>query len=85
MIKKLILIPLLLVAACSKNDISKTLEQQVPDQCLRRELFNECMKSLPAGPVATHYNDWDDVVSECRAYAWSASVRYDSVIKKECQ
>ena len=73
---------LFILAACQPKQI---LDPNIPDQCLRRELFNECMKSLPSGPVATHYNDWDDVVSECRAYAWSVSVRLQSVVKKECQ
>lgn len=82
--KKLFLIATLLLTACS-DKVTVIKESQVPDQCLRRELFNECMKALPAGPVATHYNDWDDVVSECKAYAWGVSIRYESVIKKECQ
>ena len=81
--KKWVILLALLLTACNETKIIK--ENQVNDQCLRRELFNECMKSLPAGPVSTHYNDWDDVVSECKAYAWSVSMRYESVIKKECQ
>ena len=81
--KKLILVSALLLVACDSKVVDK--DPQISDQCLRRELFNECMKLLPAGPVATHYNDWDDVVSECRGYAWSTSVRFRSVIKKECQ
>lgn len=81
--KKLLFLSVLLLTACNETKIIK--ENQVPDQCLRRELFNECMKSLPAGPVATQYNDWDDVVSECRNYAWGVSMRYESVVKKECQ
>ncbi len=80
--KYLILIPLLLIAACHPREV---IDPNIPDQCLRRELFNECMKSLPAGPIATYYNDWDDVVSECRGYAWTASVRLQSQVKKECQ
>ena len=83
--KKTIVFLVLLLSACKDGHLDKIVEKQVPDQCLRRELFNECMKLLPGGPVATHYNDWDDVVSECRSYAWSVSVRYESVIKKECQ
>ena len=81
--KKLILVSALLLVACDSEVVVK--DPQISDQCLRRELFNECMKSLPAGPVATHYNDWDDVVSECKSYAWSTSVRLQSVIKKECR
>ena len=81
--KLLIIMSLLLLTAC--NEVKEITERNIPDQCLRRELFNECMKLLPGGPIATHYNDWDDVVSECRTYAWSVSHRLQSVIKKECQ
>lgn len=80
--KKLIILLVLLLPACHPREI---VDPNIPDQCLRRELFNECMKLLPGGPIATHYNDWDDVVSECRSYAWSVSVRLQSQVKKECQ
>ena len=80
-----ILLSLLFVLALAACEPREIVDPNIADQCLRRELFNECMKSLPAGPIATHYNDWDDVVSECRGYAWSVSVRPKSVIKKECQ
>ena len=40
-------------------------DRRVPDQELRRRLFFECLKSAPAGPQSTKYNDWDEVVSEC--------------------
>lgn len=81
--KRLAIVLVLLLAACERTEIVR--EPIVSDQCLRRELFNECMKSLPAGPISTQYNDWDDVVSECRSYAWSVSTRLESMIKKECR
>lgn len=56
-----------------------------PDQCLRRELFKECMAALPAGPVATKYNDWDEVVQECDSGAYYKSLRAPAVIKPECR
>lgn len=31
----------------------------------RIELFQQCMDGLPAGPEATKYNDWDEVVLAC--------------------
>lgn len=80
--KKLIILLVLFLVACHPREI---VDPNIPDQCLRRELFTECMKLLPGGPIATHYNDWDDVVSECRSYAWSVSVRLQSQVKKECQ
>lgn len=32
---------------------------------LRQEIFFRCLSALPAGPQATKYNDWDEVVNEC--------------------
>lgn len=40
------------------------------DQNLRREIFKECMRLLPAGPQKTMYNDWAEVVSECESVAY---------------
>lgn len=36
---------------------------------MRQELFFKCMEKLPAGPVATQYNDWAEVVEECGTQA----------------
>jgi hypothetical protein len=55
------------------------------DQCLRRQLFAECMKMLPAGPAQTHYNDWSDVVEECGSQAYYQSIRRLSNIPVECR
>jgi hypothetical protein len=77
--KKLILLSVLLLAACSKDD------KPLANQCLRRELFNECMKMLPAGPVATKYNDWDEVVAECGSQAYYMSHRKESTIPPGCR
>lgn len=51
------------------------------DQSIRRELFNECMAALPAGPESTVYNDWAEVVSKCDDYAYWTSRR----CVKNCQ
>ena len=56
-----------------------------PDQCLRADLFQQCLKSLPAGPGSTKYNDWDEVVKECEAAAYRQSLRNLIVIKPECK
>lgn len=82
---KILLSLLFALALVGCKEVKEITEKNMPDQCLRRELFNECMKALPGGPIASHYNDWDEVVSECRTYAWSVSHRLQSVIKKECQ
>ena len=56
-----------------------------PDQCMRREIFMQCMNALPAGPTATMYNDWDEVVQQCDSVAHYQSLRRKSQIKPECQ
>lgn len=56
-----------------------------PDQCLRAELFQSCLKSVPAGPNETKYNDWNEVVRECQYASYYQSLRKLSAIKQECQ
>ena len=82
--KKMLLIMPLLLMACSKDD-TQFVDARVPNQCLRREIFNECMKILPSGPVSTKYNDWDEVVSECGNQAYYMSHRIKSTIPPECR
>ncbi len=57
------------LAGCGIND-----EYGVLDEKARQELFFKCMEKLPAGPVATQYNDWSEVVEECgnqaRSMTW---------------
>ena len=64
---------------------SDTSELATVDQCMRAQLFQQCMKSLPAGPIATHYNDWDEVVDECQKASKYMSVRKRKNIKEECR
>ena len=64
-----------------KNDKDKI----VVDQCLRQQLFKECMECLPAGPQSTKYNDWAEVVNECRTTAYYHSMRKASQVKPECR
>ncbi len=59
-------------------------ESTGPDQCLRREIFQQCMKSLPAGPQATKYNDWDEVVGKCETVAYYQSLKKKTQIAAEC-
>jgi hypothetical protein len=56
-----------------------------PDQCLRREIFMQCLGTVPKGPDSTKYNDWDEVVSECENAAYYQSKRQRSRIKEECR
>ena len=55
------------------------------DQCLRREIFTNCLTNLPAGPAATKYNDWDEVVSSCENVAYYQALRKKELIKLECR
>lgn len=57
------------------------------DQCLRTEIFKQCMSSLPKGPtnLTAAGNDWDEVVDSCaRAANWQ-SMRLTTQIKPECR
>ena len=55
------------------------------DQCLRAKLFEQCLKALPAGPQATKYNDWDEVVHQCELASYRHSFRKMRYIKQECR
>lgn len=81
--KWILLLPLLLVA-CTKEE-PKLVEERRVNQCLKRELFVECMKVLPSGPQRTGTsNDWDEVVDSCTSYAVHTSVRNISQIPVGC-
>lgn len=56
-----------------------------PDQCMRAELFSACMHALPAGPMSSQYNDWDEVVTACESAAYRQSLRSAQHIKPECR
>lgn len=77
-----ILVAAIAVAGCDAGPIAPA---PVVDQCMRAELFQSCMKSLPAGPVATQYNDWDEVVDSCSSAAYYQALRRREHIKPECQ
>jgi hypothetical protein len=74
------LLILLVLSGCKVVD-----ELSGIDQCMRREIFQQCLKALPAGPQATKYNDWDEVVASCESAAYYQSKRKMSVIKEECR
>ena len=58
-----------------------------PDQCLRQEIFKQCMASLPKGPqsLTAAGNDWDEVVESCDSSAYLQSIRRKETIKPECK
>jgi len=90
-LKYVILLLAITLTACGKNASDTTAyafdpeDVIVVDSCLHRELFNECMKALPAGPVATKYNDWDEVVKECRHGARYMAKRARRHVSPECE
>lgn len=84
--KYLIIIAALLLAGCNEEAVRIVEQDQIiNDQCLRREILKECMTATPAGPVATKYNDWDEVVAQCRNEAYYSSKRKRRVVKPECE
>jgi len=76
----LLLASVAMLAACTETS---TITE--PDQCIRAEQFQQCLASVPAGPTSTQYNDWSEVVSECRNTAYYQSLRDPSAIKPECR
>lgn len=71
---------ILALTACDMTPIN------APDQCLRAELFKQCMSILPKGPEhVVNSNDWDEVVNSCESVAYYQSVRAYSAIKQECR
>lgn len=80
-------LPLLAVAlalsAC--GDGKPYVPSTQPDQCLRPELFRACLSALPAGPQATQYNDWDEVVEKCEQSSYYQSMRRIETINPECR
>lgn len=55
------------------------------DQCLRREIFQQCLAAVPPGPAAPKYNDWAEVIDECETAAFRQSYREVKHIKPECR
>lgn len=76
---------LLLASAALLTACSEKAPTTEPDQCIRAEQFQQCLASVPAGPTSTHYNDWSEVVSECRNTAYYQSLRDPAAIKPECR
>ena len=73
----------LLLSACGPS-IKDNPDIFITDYCKREELFQSCMKSLPAGPIATHYNDWNEVVEACGNQAYYGAQRKRKHVTEEC-
>lgn len=62
----------LIFTACGQETLPT--EVKYLDQCKRAELFQACLTALPAGPQATQYNDWSEVVEACAGQAYRSSI-----------
>lgn len=71
--------------ACNDQSAKKQETGSDIDQCLRREIFVECMQNIPKGPIESYSNDWDEVISECAEFARRSSFRKLEYIKQECR
>jgi major membrane immunogen (membrane-anchored lipoprotein) len=76
-----IILAALLLTGCGEKPPST----REVDQCLRREILMQCLATVPKGPEATKYNDWDEVVSECGQQAYRTALRQIAQIKEECR
>lgn len=66
--RKASLVLSLLLVGCTPDTpekIALTDAQNAARAAYRDQVFEKCMKLLPAGPEQTKYNDWAEVVSEC--------------------
>jgi len=77
---KKIIILLILCSGC--DDF---IDATMPDQCLRRKIFLECMNAVPKGPETVVDNDWADVVDECQSASYYQSLRRRSTIEPKCR
>jgi hypothetical protein len=69
------------LAGCSQSITEPSYE---PDQCLRAQLFQQCLATVPKGPEATRYNDWDEVVEACERSAYNQSIRAAGTVPGRC-
>ena len=82
--KATIIICTVLLAGCGRLPAEE--HSSITDQCLRAQLFQQCLTALPQGPVSTHNsNDWDEVVDSCNRYSYSAAQRAPEYITPECR
>lgn len=79
------LLTAVLAGGCTNSEGKPTINTTGTDQCMRREIFLQCLQALPAGPQASKYNDWDEVVGACDSAAYYQSLRKLEVIKPECR
>lgn len=83
---KIITISALLVSAFLLSGCNQE-PNNGPDQCLRQEIFKQCLVNAPKGPthLAAAGNDWDEFISQCDSASYYQSIRIKSTIKPECR
>jgi hypothetical protein len=68
----------LITAAFACAILSGCEEPKYPKYAVDREkraqVFTSCLQNLPAGPLSTQYNDWDEVVDSCSEVARVSSL-----------
>ena len=70
---------IVLLASCGQRSLSTAT-----DQCLRQEIFQQCIQSLPEGPKSTITNDWDEVIQSCSTHAYYGAQKDIKFVKPEC-
>jgi hypothetical protein len=86
----ILLLTALVLAGCTEKadgtlTTAKKEDTAQVNQCMKAELFYKCLNTVPAGPSATKYNDWDEVVQQCEYAASHMSYRKYSTIPEECR
>lgn len=68
---------LLFLAACAALVVGcGPCREYKTDKVKKWALFKECLAAVPQGPQKTHYNDWDEVLSECEDIASRQASEY---------
>lgn len=79
----LIAVAVLILSAC--GDPTPMPKYDI-DQCMRREIFQQCLQALPKGPEhVSNSNDWAEVVEACESAAHDQSFRIAGHVKPECK
>ena len=66
-----ILLSIIVISLCTLMGFGiYACDQSMPvhrtDYKAAEDLFLKRLETLPAGPVETKYNDWDEIIYECR-------------------
>lgn len=84
--RAILLLALLALAGCHRIGEEPIIRPDpAVDQCLRVELFNACLRAVPAGPTTVKNNDWAEVVEECQHASYYQALRQPAFVKPECR